>query len=53
MFMREVTEKGPLTRYFAKGLTVDTVDGYLASVIGLHELLKVSASHPIVIHRSH
>ena len=41
--MRDVARKGPVTRYFAKGLTADTVGGYLASVNGLHELLKVSA----------
>jgi len=40
--MRDVARKGPVTRYFEKGLTTDTVGGYLASVNGLHELLKVS-----------
>jgi len=40
-FMRDVASKGPVTRYFAKGLTADTVGGYLASMQGLQELLKV------------
>jgi len=42
--MRDVASKGPVRRYFAKGLTADTVGGYLGSVNGLHELLKVIAS---------
>jgi len=41
--MRNVAGKGAFTRYFEKGLTADTVGGYLASVEGLYELLKVGA----------
>jgi len=37
--MRDVVGRGAFTRYFEKGLTADTVDGYLASVEGLRELL--------------
>lgn len=40
-FMVDTTSKGPFTRYFQKGLTVDTVNGYLDAVEGLCELLKV------------
>jgi len=48
--MRDVAGKGPFTRHFKKGLTADTIGGYLASVEGLHELLKVSTSLPAAIH---
>ena len=41
--MLNVAGKGPFTRRFKKGLTADTVGGYIASVEELHELLKVSA----------
>jgi len=47
--MHDVASKGPVTRYFAKGLTSDTVGGYLASVQGLCELLKVSKSLLLII----
>jgi len=39
--MHDVAGKGAFSRYFEKGLTADTIGGYLASVQGLHELLKV------------
>ena len=51
--MRDVAGKGPITRHFKKGLTTDTIGGYLASVEGLHQLLKVSASHTVAIHCAH
>jgi len=38
--MRDVAGRGLLTRNFKKGLTVDTVGGYLAAVAGLRVLLK-------------
>ena len=47
--MHDIASKGPVTRYFAKGLTSDTVGGYQASIQGLHELLKVGASLSLVI----
>ena len=42
--MRDVAGKGPITRHFKQGLTADTIGGYLASIEGLHELLKVCTS---------
>jgi len=39
--MREVARQGQINRHFKKGLTADTVGGYLSSLEGLHELLKV------------
>jgi len=39
--MLDTSNKGAVTRYFGKGLTVDTTSGYLASVEALRELLKV------------
>jgi len=42
--MRDIAGKGALTRYFKKGLTVDTVGGYLTAVKGLHSFLKVISS---------
>jgi len=39
-FMQEVAGKGLLSRNFRKGLTADTVGGYLAAVDGLRVLLK-------------
>jgi len=52
-FMRDVASKGPVTRYFAKGLTADTVGAYLSSVQGLNVLLKVGKSHSLAIQRSY
>ena len=40
-FMRDVAGQGPFTRHFQKGVTADTIGGYLASINGLRELLKV------------
>ena len=48
--MLDASNKGAITRFIGKGVTLDTTSGYLASVEALRELLKV---HTLQLARYH